>query len=162
MNRTALYAGSFDPLTNGHLNVIERAASLFDELVIGIVVNPNKKSVLSLEERTDIVSKVTSHLDNVRITSFGGLLADYVNNNDIDVVVRGLRNTVDFEYEKLMADTNADMYEHAETVFLMSEPSLAYVSSSMVKEIASLGGDVSKYVPDIVNDALNKVYGRND
>lgn len=157
MKRNALYAGSFDPVTNGHLNIIERAAGLFDELTVSIVVNPNKKSFFTLEERMDIVRTAVSHLENVKVDSFSGLLADYVNDRGFDAVVRGLRAQNDFESELQMAQMNARLYSRdTETVFLMTDPRFSFVSSSVVKEVVSLGGSVEGLVPEFVIERIRE------
>jgi pantetheine-phosphate adenylyltransferase len=157
---SAIYAGSFDPVTNGHLNIIERAAGLFDELTVSIVVNPNKKSFFTLEERMDIVRTAVSHLDNVKVDSFSGLLADYVNDRGFDAVVRGLRAQNDFESELQMAQMNARLYkEKVETVFLMTDPGYSFVSSSIAKEVCSLGGSIEGLVPEAVLQAMKEKYG---
>lgn len=151
MHIKALYTGSFDPLTNGHLNIIERAAKLYDELTIGIIVNYSKKSMFSLEERKEMIEESLSHLDNVKVEFFSGLLADYVNENKFNVVVRGLRAAMDFEYEIQMAHMNARLFdEQVETVFLMTDPKYSFISSSMMKEVHSLGGSIDGLVPEVI------------
>ena len=156
MKIKALYTGSFDPLTNGHLNIIERAAKLYDELTIGIIVNPSKKSMFSLEERKDMINESLKHLDNVNVNCFSGLLADYVNENGFNVVVRGLRAAMDFEYEIQMAHMNARLFdEHVETVFLMTDPQYSFISSSMMKEVHTLGGSIEGLVPDVILEKMN-------
>jgi len=157
----ALYTGSFDPLTNGHLNIIERAAKLYDELTIGIIVNYSKKSMFSLEERKEMIEETLSHLDNVKVEFFSGLLADYVNENKFNVVVRGLRAAMDFEYEIQMAHMNARLFdEQVETVFLMTDPKYSFISSSMMKEVHSLGGSIEGLVPEVILKKMdNKIKG---
>lgn len=151
MHIKALYTGSFDPLTNGHLNIIERAAKLYDELTIGIIVNYSKKSMFSLEERKEMIEETLKHLDNVKVEFFSGLLADYVNENKFNVVVRGLRAAMDFEYEIQMAHMNARLFdEQVETVFLMTDPKYSFISSSMMKEVHSLGGSIEGLVPEVI------------
>lgn len=151
MHTKALYTGSFDPLTNGHLNIIERAAKLYDELTVGIIVNPSKKSMFSLEERKSMIEETLSHLENVNVDCFSGLLADYVNENGFNVVVRGLRAAMDFEYEIQMAHMNARLFdEHVETVFLMTDPKYSFISSSMMKEVHTLGGSIEGLVPEVI------------
>lgn len=151
MHTKALYTGSFDPLTNGHLNIIERAAKLYDELTVGIIVNPSKKSMFSLEERKSMIEETLSHLENVNVDCFSGLLADYVNKNGFNVVVRGLRAAMDFEYEIQMAHMNARLFdEHVETVFLMTDPKYSFISSSMMKEVHTLGGSIEGLVPEVI------------
>ena len=158
MSKTAVFAGSFDPLTIGHLDIIKRSAELFGTVVVAVVINPNKTSLFTPEERTQMIQEACLAIDNVKVDSFEGLLADYVNRNRYDAVIRGLRNTTDFEYEETMANVNAKLYEFGtETVFLMSKPEHTCVSSSAVKELASLGADISCYVTeDIKNQVLSK------
>lgn len=159
MKRTALYAGSFDPLTNGHLNIIKRAAKMYDEVTVGILINNAKKPLLTIEERYDIIDTVTRELGNVRIDSFTGLLADYVNQNKFSAVIRGLRATTDFEYEIQMAQMNARLYkEGTETVFLMTDPRFSFISSSLIKEVVSLGGSVDGLLPDYANSIIINKY----
>ena len=151
MERKALYAGSFDPITNGHLNIIERAAKMYDSFTVAIVVNPNKRGFFSIDERVEIVRKVTEHLPNVSVDKFDGLLADYVNSNCFVAVVRGLRATTDFENELQMAQMNARLFSgNTETIFLMTDPEYSFISSSLIKEVASYGGCVDGLVPDYV------------
>jgi pantetheine-phosphate adenylyltransferase len=158
MRTKALYTGSFDPLTNGHLNIIERAAKLYDELTIGIIVNPSKKSMFSLDERKSMIEDTVAELGNVKVDCFSGLLADYVNSNGFNVVVRGLRASMDFEYEIQMAHMNARLFnESVETVFLMTDPKYSFISSSMMKEVHSLGGSIDGLVPDAILDRMNKL-----
>ncbi|MCI6819865.1 MAG: pantetheine-phosphate adenylyltransferase [Clostridiales bacterium] len=161
MKTKALYTGSFDPLTNGHYNIIERAAKLYDELTVGIIVNPSKKSMFTLEERELMIRETLKGLPNVKVGNFSGLLADYVNDNDFNVVVRGLRAAMDFEYEIQMAQMNDRLFnEKVETVFLMTEPEYSFISSSMMKEVHSLGGSIEGLVPDEIlkhmNDKIRK------
>lgn len=154
----ALFTGSFDPLTSGHLDIITRASKMYDKLVVGVIMNPQKKSLFTLEEREEMIRKVTEHLPNVEVSHFSGLLADYVNENDFDVVVRGLRGTMDFEYELTMAHMNARLFNDVETVFLMTDPNYAFLSSSMAKEVHSLGGGESLkgLIPDIILEHMDK------
>ena len=149
MKTKALYSGSFDPLTMGHMNIICRAAKLYDELTIGVISNPAKQAMFSLEEREDMLRAALKDLKNVKVDHFSGLLADYVNRKGFDVVVRGLRATTDFEYEIQMAQMNARLFnDSVETVFLMTDPQYSFISSSMVKEVHSLGGCIDGLVPD--------------
>lgn len=158
MNK-ALYAGSFDPLTNGHLDLIKRASKLCGELVVGIIKNPQKTSLFTTEERIELIKRACKKLDNVSVASFEGLLADYVNENDFNMVVRGLRSGTDFEYELAMAQMNARLYkEKVETVFLMTNPAYSFISSSMAKEVASLGGNIEGLVPDCILEAMKSKY----
>ena len=149
MKTKALYSGSFDPLTMGHMNIICRAAKLYDELTIGVIDNPSKKAMFSLEEREEMLRETLKDLDNVKVDHFSGLLADYVNRKGFDVVVRGLRATTDFEYEIQVAQMNARLFnESVETVFLMTDPQYSFISSSVVKEVSSLGGCIDGLVPE--------------
>ena len=149
MKTKALYSGSFDPPTMGHMDIISRAAKLYDELVIGVIGNPSKKSMFTLEEREDMLRETLKDFDNVSVDHFSGLLADYVNRNGFNVVVRGLRSTTDFDYEIQMAHMNDRLFnDSVETVFLMTDPKYSYISSSVVKEVFTLGGDINGLVPD--------------
>jgi pantetheine-phosphate adenylyltransferase len=149
MAKKALYAGSFDPLTNGHLDLIYRASNLCDHLVVGVIDNPQKSSYFTIKQREDMLKKEISFMDNIEVVSFVGLLADYVNDNGFDIVVRGLRATMDFEYEIQMAQMNARLYnKNVETIFLMTNPKYSFISSSMIKEVFSLNGDISGLVPE--------------
>lgn len=157
MATKALYAGSFDPLTLGHLDIIERAANLFDEVVVGVVVNLEKHSFFSFDERMEMIEHVTAHLPNVKAGECNGLLADYVNRNGFNVVVRGLRSTEDFTLEQQMAQLHMHLYnEGTETVFLMSDPEYAFISSTMAKQVISLGGDGTCLVPPYVLEAMKR------
>ena len=148
MERKALYAGSFDPLTNGHLNIIERAAKLFDSLTVAIAINPNKKGLFSVDERVEIVREVTKHIPNVTVDKFSGLAADYVNANGFTAYIRGLRAVNDFENELQMAQMNDLLFTGGtQTVLLMTDPRNSFISSSLIKEVASLGGSVDDLVP---------------
>lgn len=155
--KKALYAGSFDHLTNGHKNIIARAANLCDELVVGIIANPQKTPFFSAEERVKIISVEMSDFPNVKVESFSGLLADYVNKEGFDMVVRGLRGGTDFDYEIQMAQMNARLYkEKVETVFLMTDPKYSFISSSMAKEVFTLGGSIKGLVPEKVLIAMEE------
>ena len=157
MATKALYAGSFDPLTLGHLNLIERAANIFDEVVVGVVVNLEKRSFFSFEERMDMIRKVTAHLPNVSADMCDGLLADYVNKNGFNIVVRGLRGSSDFDIEQQMAQLHRHLYNHdVETVFLMADAEYAFISSTMAKQVISLGGDGTKLVPPYVLEEMKR------
>lgn len=157
MIRKVLYAGSFDPITNGHLDLINRAAKLGDQLIVGVIGNQSKKAFFTVEERVDMIITATRHIQNVEIDHFSGLLADYVKKNSIDVVVRGLRATMDFEYEIQMAQMNARLYNNdVETIFLMTSPDYSFVSSSIVKEVFMLNGDIKGLVPDMVLEYMER------
>ena len=148
MERKALYAGSFDPVTNGHLNIIERAAKMFDSLTVAIAVNPNKTGLFSVDERAEILREVTKHIPNVKVDKFSGLAADYVNENGFIAYIRGLRAVNDFENELQMAQMNDILFTGGtQTVLLMTDPKNSVISSSLIKEVASLGGSVDDLVP---------------
>ena len=150
-----IYAGTFDPVTNGHLDVIQRAANLSDTLVVGVLENNDKRSKYSSSERIRMLELATEGILNVEVTGYSGLLADYVNANDIGAVVRGLRAAMDFEYEIRMAQMNAKLFnEGIETIFLMTHPAHSFISSSIVKEVFSLGGSIEGLVPPKVYDYM--------
>lgn len=152
---TAIYPGTFDPITLGHLDVIERSAKLFDKINVIIGHNPKKVTLFSTVERIQLIEECISHLKNVSVNSFEGLTVSYLEKNGAQVIVRGLRAISDFEYEFQMALMNKKLYEKSETVYLMPRESYTYLNSSIVKEISELGGDVSKLVPPNVEKALS-------
>ena len=153
--KTAIYPGSFDPVTNGHLDIIQRASKMFDKLVVVVLINPLKAYSFTIPERCEFLRKATADIPNVEIASFDGLLADYFNQRqDVDVIVKGLRATSDFEYEFQMAHTNKDLNPRAETVFIPASLKTTFVSSSMVKQVAMFGGDLSKYVPACIHEQI--------
>ena len=154
--RTAIYPGSFDPLTNGHLDVIERAAKLFDQVIVAIASNDGKNPLFSLSERRDLVGRSVGLLKNVETDTFDGLLVDYVERRSGQVILRGLRAVSDFEFEFQLALMNRKLNERVETIFMMPKDTYTFLSSRMVKEIARLGGDVSAFVPPHVRAALTK------
>ena len=161
MPKKALYAGSFDPVTMGHLDIIRRAAKLCDELVVGVIRNPQKSSMFTEEERIEMIKSSTSDLPNVRVDAFSGLLADYVNSNDFDIVIRGLRGNTDFDSEIQMAQLHSILYnDKVETVFLMTSPEYSYISSSMVKEVYSLGGNIERLVSREVLEFMNSKFSK--
>jgi len=141
--------GSFDPVTNGHIDVFARAATLFDEVTVGLLINKRKSSLFTVDERIDLLREVTSPYSNIKVDSFYGLLVDYCRENDISVVVKGLRAVTDFDYELQMAQMNHRL-SGVETLFLATNPEYGYLSSSLVKEVATYGGDVKGLVPDLV------------
>ncbi|MDR0817552.1 MAG: pantetheine-phosphate adenylyltransferase [Clostridiales Family XIII bacterium] len=159
MNDTKmLYAGTFDPVTNGHLDVIRRASRLCDKLIIGVLKNSAKKTQYTTEQRLEMITIATEGLENVVADQFDGLLADYVIGHGVSAVVRGLRAGVDFEYEIQMAQMNARLYkERAETIFLMTDPSHSFLSSSIVREVWSYGGDIEGLVPQKVFEYMQKL-----
>ena len=145
----AVYAGSFDPLTYGHLDIINRGSDLFDELIIAIGENPKKKYLLSVEHRIEILRQVTTERDNVSICSFQGLLVEFCKQKEANIILRGLRAVTDFEFEFQIGLANMDMAPQIETVFLIAEPKHIFISSSLVKEIAMNDGNVERYLPQI-------------
>ena len=156
MHRLAVYPGSFDPPTLGHIDVIERAALLFDHIVVGVGKNPSKNPLLTVEDRVQALRDSVQHLPNVEVECFSGLLIDYVHEKGAKAIVRGLRATADFEYEFQMAMVNRRLSSEIETVFLMTKWDYSYLSSSIVREVALLGGDFSEMVSEPVATALTK------
>lgn len=149
-----LYSGTFDPLTKGHYDLIARGSRIADELVVGIIRNPNKSPMYSIEERKKMIEAQVAGLPNVTVDSFEGLLVDYVKANDIDAVLRGLRATTDFEYEIQMAQVNSKLNKDMETVFLMTDERYSYVSSSVVREVFGLGGEIAEFVPEKIYEYM--------
>ena len=155
----ALYAGSFDPPTYGHLDLVERAARLFPQVIVAVGTNPTRSPVFAVAERLALLSEITKPFTNVTVQSFDGLLVDYAKKIGARVVVRGLRVGSDFEYELQIAHANADLAPGIDTVFLPTRTNYGFISASLVREIASYGGDVSRYTPKAVCDALRSKYG---
>jgi pantetheine-phosphate adenylyltransferase len=151
--RRAVCPGSFDPVTNGHVDVINRAAALYDELVVAVLVNPGKAGLFSVDERMELLREAVADLPNVTVDSFQGLLVDYCRGHDIPVIVKGLRAVSDFEYELQMAQMNREL-AGVETLFVPTAPQVGHLSSSLVKQVAQFGGDVSHLVPKAVNERL--------
>jgi pantetheine-phosphate adenylyltransferase len=156
MKRTAIYPGSFDPLTNGHLDVVRRAARLFDHVIVAVAENESKHPLFTLDERVAQVRKAVAKLPNVQADSFGGLLVDYVAAQKAQAIVRGLRAVSDFEFEFQLALMNRKLDENIETIFMMPKDTYTFLSSRIVKEIARLGGDVRAFVPPHVGAALRQ------
>ena len=148
--RKAIFAGSFDPITNGHLDIICRASNLFDELQIGVLYNPNKKGLFNFDERVELIKSCTSHLTNIKIVSFDGLLVNYCQDNGIDTLIRGVRTGADIEYELQMAHMNRELNPNIETVILPTKPEYSFISSSLVKEVLTFGGDIKSLVPEVI------------
>ena len=158
--KSAIYPGSFDPVTFGHLDVIRRAAKIFDELTVSVLNNKLKTPLFSVEERVKILTEAVKDIPNVKVESFSGLLVDYARSRDVHVVIRGLRAITDFEYELQNAQTNAKLSDGSlDTIFLTTSLEYAYLSSSSVKEIASFNGDISMCVPEFVAELVYKKYG---
>ncbi len=156
----AVYPGSFDPVTLGHLDIIERSAKVFDKLVIAVLINSKKKPLFSTDEKVNMIRECTKHLKNVEVTFFSGLLVDFAKEQNADVSVRGLRAITDFEYELQIAQTNRQLNRDLDTMFFTTSMEYSYVSSTIVKEIASYGGDVSSMVTPHVEECLRKKFGQ--
>ncbi|HVL84567.1 MAG TPA: pantetheine-phosphate adenylyltransferase [Pseudonocardia sp.] len=151
--RRAVCPGSFDPVTNGHLDIVTRAAGLFDEVVVAVLVNKNKRGLFTVEERMEMLAEVTAPLGNVRIDSFHGLLVDYCRAHDIRAIVKGLRAVSDFDYELQMAQMNQQL-SGVDTLFMSTSPEFSFIASSLVKEVATFGGDVAHLLPPAVHRRL--------
>ena len=156
--KRAIYPGSFDPVTNGHVDIILRSSKIVDKLIVGVLNNSAKKSLFSVEERVSMLKELTKDLPNVEVTSFDGLLVDYMREIDASIIVRGLRAVTDFEYELLIAQTNHIENTDIETIFLTTNLQYSYLSSTIVKEFASYGGDISKFVPEQFVDRIYEKY----
>lgn len=154
----AIYPGTFDPVTNGHLDIINRAALLFDKVIVAVLVNQSKKPVFSVKERLKHLKEITKDIPNVEVDSFEGLLVEYMKKKGSHIAVRGLRAVSDLEYEFQMANTNRVLNKEMDTIFLMPRARYTYLSSSMVREVYSLGGSLKDYVPAVVEKALIKRY----
>lgn len=156
MCERAIYPGTFDPVTFGHIDLIKRARQIFSEVIVGVAHNPHKKPLFALSERLDMVKEATLGLEGVSVESFEGLVVDYARKKKIKVLIRGLRMISDFEYEFQMALTNRRLAPDIETIFLMPQESYSYLSSKLLKEAATLGADLSSFVPPFVGEALKK------
>lgn len=160
--RVAVYAGSFDPITNGHLDLVRRARTLFDRVILAVGHNPNKRRTLPLDTRLSILQETTADLDGVEVDAFEGLLIDYCRSVGAVAILRGLRAVTDFEFEFKIGLANMDMEPAVQTVFLLSEPRNIFISSSLVREIAAHGGDVTRYLPEPARAALLEALGTSD
>lgn len=156
----AIYPGSFDPMTHGHLDIIQRSSMLFDEVIMAVVGNPGKSPLLPVEVRQKLIEEAVKDLKNVSVGAFQGLTVDYARQNHVTVLIRGLRAISDFEAEMGMTQTNKQLFPELETIFLMTKAEYSFISSSTVKEIARLGGDVSQFVPAPVNEYLKRHFSR--
>lgn len=154
----SIYPGSFDPVTLGHIDIIKRAAKMTDVLIVGVLKNSAKRGLFTIEEREDLLRQVTKDISNVEIKSFDGLLVDFAKENNANTIVRGLRAITDFDYELQMAQTNRALYEDADTIFIPTSIEYSFLSSTTVKEVASLGGDISKFVAPYVEQKLKEKY----
>jgi pantetheine-phosphate adenylyltransferase len=159
MSKKALFPGSFDPLTNGHVDTIQRAAKLFDEVIIAVLTNTSKVSLFNSNEKIDLIEKSLQHIENVQVISHvGGLTIDLAKDLEITAMIRGMRNTLDFEYETNIALMNKQLNEEIETVILLADEKYRFLSSSLIKEVARFGGDISAFVPKVVNEAIKEKY----
>ena len=154
---TAVYPGTFDPITNGHTDLVERAARMFDHIIVAVADNPKKKPMLDLEARVDLAQNTLGHLANVEVTGFSNLLAEFVQEKNANIILRGLRAVSDFEYEFQLANMNRVLAPNVESIFLTPAEQYSYISSTLVREIASLGGDVSNFVHPEVARALKRL-----
>jgi len=154
MNTKAIYPGTFDPMTNGHLDIITRAALMFDHIVLAVAASPSKKPMFSLEERVALAKEVVAHIPNVEVLGFSDLMANFARDRQANVLIRGLRAVSDFEYEMQLAQMNRHLLPELESVFLMPSGKYSFISSSLVKEVARHQGDVSAFLPQVVHTAL--------
>lgn len=154
MSTKAIYPGTFDPMTLGHLDIVTRAARMFDRLVVAIAASPGKKPLFTLDERVDLARQATAHLTNVEVVGFNVLMADFARTQQANVLVRGVRAVADFEYESQLAQMNRHLLPALETVFLLPSQGFSFVSSSLVKEVARHGGDVQAFLPAVIHQAL--------
>ncbi len=157
-DKIAVIPGTFDPITNGHLDIIERAAKIFDVLYVSVLNNSSKKPLFTIEERMEMIRQVTAHLPNVQVESASGLTVDYAATRGATAIVRGLRAVSDFEYEMQIASMNRTLNAEIETFFIMTNTKYSFLSSSMVKEVAQYQGDISELVPEIVNEQVQAKY----
>lgn len=162
MKRIAIYPGSFDPVTNGHIDLVKRGKTLFDEIIVAILHNPNKKGLFSLEERTHMLKESMKGINGIAFDTFGGLLVDYANNCGANAILRGMRAVSDFEYEFQLALMNRKLNRDIQTVFLMTGLRWIFTSSSIIKEAAQFGGDISDMVPPIVNKMLSEKFASKE
>ena len=156
--KIGVYCGTFDPITYGHIDIIERAAKITDKLIVTVLNNPDKKKLFSVDERVDMIKNVTKDMSNVEVDSFNGLTVDYCKKRNATYLIRGLRAVTDFEYELQLAQTNRILFSDVDTVFLLANLKYAYLSSSAVKQVAEFNGDISKFVPKYVEDKLRQKF----
>lgn len=156
--KKAIYPGSFDPITNGHLDIIKRAAKIFDEVIVAVLINTTKQGLFSVEERVAFIENEIKDLPNVRVESFVGLLVNYCEDNNVNVIIRGLRALSDYEYEMQIAQMNRILDDNIETVFLMASSKYSFISSSIVKEVVRFGGNIDSIVPQAVLEKMHEKY----
>lgn len=158
--KTVIFPGTFDPITLGHTNLVERASKLFDKVLIAVADSQKKSPLFSLQERLELCNACFDSNDKVEAIAFEGLLVDFAQKHNSSTAVRGIRSVIDFEYEKQLANMNRDLYPAFDTVFLATDPEVSHISSSLVREISTMNGDVSKIVPKLVLEAINKKLGK--
>jgi pantetheine-phosphate adenylyltransferase len=158
--RIGIYPGSFDPLTKGHLDIIERGSGLCDQLIVAVAKNSAKEALFSVEERIEIINTCCKNFKNIKVVSFNSLLVDYCKNNNVSFILRGLRSTTDFEYEFSIATVNRNLAPEIETIFLMTKAEFFFISSNMVKDIASYYGDISSLVPQFVVQKIQQKFAK--
>jgi len=156
MNKIAIYAGSFDPFTKGHQNVIDRGLKVFDKIIVALAHNVSKNTIFNLDERVEIIKEIYKDRDNIVVDSFEGLLVDYSKRTGTNILLRGMRSVSDFEYELQMALANKTLYSEIETIFIVTDSKYSHISSSLIREIVSLGGSVKKMVPPVVERKLKE------
>ena len=154
----AIYPGSFDPVTLGHVDIIRRSTEIVDELIVAVLTNSAKNPLFSVEERVNMIKEITADIPKVKVESFSGLLVDFAKENDANIIVRGLRAVTDFEYELQISQMNRTIYPKVDTMFLTTSLEYAYLSSTIVKEVASYGGDISHFVPEYIIDRIYKKF----
>lgn len=150
MNKVVVYPGSFDPITNGHLNIIERASKIFDKVIVAVLINPDKVGLFTVEERVDLIKESVKHLDNVEVKTFQGLLVNFLKEVKSRVIIKGLRVVSDFDYELQMANANKHLDDSVETLLMMTKPEYSYLSSSTVRQILFFGGSLEGFVPESI------------
>jgi len=156
--KIAVYPGSFDPITNGHLNIVERSTKIFDKLIVAVAIDSKKTTLFSAQERTGMIREATKNIEKIEVKSFSGLLTDFVRKNKANIIIRGMRAISDFEHESQLALMNKRLAPEIETIFMVTCAKYSYLNSSIVKEIASLNGNISQLVPEIVEEKLNTLF----